>query len=50
MLGPLDRYSRDSTPLQFTIKPLRDFVDTKHFIIQINEEFDFPMLVEPLED
>ncbi len=50
MLEPLDRYSRDSTLFQFTSKRLRDFIDPKHLLIQIDERFDFRKLVEPLED
>ena len=50
MLGPLDRYSRDSTLFQFTNKRLRDFIDPKHLFVQIDERFDFQKLVEPLED
>ena len=29
---------------------LRDFIDPKHLLIQIDEQFDFSGLVEPLED
>ena len=50
MLDPLDRHCRDSTLFQFTSKRLRDFIDPKHLLIQIDERFDFPKLVEPLED
>ena len=50
MLEPLDRFSRDSTLFQFTNRRLRDFIDPKHLLIQIDEEFDFQKLVEPLED
>ena len=50
MLEPLDRFSRDSTLFQFTSKRLREFIDPKHLLIQIDELFDFPKLVEPLED
>ena len=50
MLEPLDRFSRDSTLFQFTSRRLRDFIDPKHLLIQIDEEFDFQKLVEPLED
>ena len=50
MLEPLDRFSRDSTLFQFTSRRLRDFIDPKHLLIQIDEEFDFAKLVEPLED
>ena len=50
MLDPLDRHSRDSTLFQFTTKRLRDFIDPKHLLIQIDEQFDFAKLVEPLED
>ena len=50
MLDPLDRHSRDSTLFQFTTKRLRDFIDPNHLLIQIDEQFDFPKLVEPLED
>ena len=50
MLDPLDRFSRDSTLFQFTNKRLRDFIDPNHLLIQIDEQFDFPKLVEPLEE
>ena len=50
MLESLDRFSRDSTLFQFTSKLLRDFIDPKHLLIQIDERFDFAELVEPLED
>ncbi len=50
MLDPLDRHSRDSTLFQFTTKRLRDFIDPNHLLIQIDEQFDFQKLVEPLED
>ena len=50
MLESLDRHSRDSTLFQFTTKRLRDFLDPKHLLIQIDEQFDFARLVEPLED
>ena len=50
MLEQLDRHSRDSTLFQFTTKRLRDFIDPKHLLIQIDERFDFQKLVEPLED
>ena len=50
MLDPLDRHSRDSTLFQFTTKRLRDFIDPNHILIQLDEQFDFPKLVEPLED
>ena len=50
MLDPLDRHRRDSTLFQFTTKRLRDFIDPKHLLIQIDEEFDFANLVKPLED
>ena len=49
MLDPLDRHSRDSTLFQFTTKRMRDFIDPKHLLIQIDEQFDFQKLVEPLE-
>ena len=41
MLEPLDRCRRDSTLLQFTTKQLRDFIDHKHLLIQIDERLDF---------
>ena len=50
MLDPLDRHSRDSTLFQFTSKRLRDFIDPKHMLIQIDERFDSQKLVESLED
>lgn len=50
MLDPLDRHSRDSTLFQFTIRRLRVFIDPKHLLIQIDKQFDFQKLVEPLED
>ena len=50
MLDALDRFSRDSTLFQFTNKRLRDFIDPKHLLIQIDEQFDFPKIVEPLEE
>ena len=50
MLDPLDRHGRDSTLFQFTTKRLRDFIDPNHLLIQIDEQFDFQKLVEPLED
>ena len=50
MLDALDRHSRDSTLFQFTTKRLRDFIDPNHLLIQIDEQFDFQELVEPLED
>ena len=50
MLDALDRFSRDSTLFQFTNRRLRDFIDPKHLLIQIDEQFDFPKLVEPLEE
>ena len=50
MLDPLDRHSRDSTLFQFTTKRMRDFIDPKHLLIHIDEQFDFQKLVEPLED
>ena len=50
MLKPLDRFSRDSTLFQFTNRRLRDFIDPKHLLIQIDEQFDFAKLVEPLQD
>ena len=46
MLDSLDRHSRDSTLFQFTTKRLRDFIDPKHLLIQIDEQFDFQKLVE----
>ena len=49
MLDPLDRHSRDSTLFQFTTKRMRDFIDPKHLLIQIEEQFDFQKLVEPVE-
>ena len=49
MLDSLDRHSRDSTLFQFTTKRLRDFIDPNHLLIQIDEQFDFQKLVEPLE-
>lgn len=50
MLEPLDCYRRDSTLFQFTTKRLRDFIDPDHLLVNIDEKFDFPKLVEPLED
>ena len=50
MLDPLDRHSRGSTPFEFATKRMRDFIDPKHLLIQIDEQFDFLKLVEPLED
>ena len=50
MLDALDRSSRDSTLFQFTNRRLLDFIDPKHLLIQIDEQFDFPKLVEPLEE
>ena len=50
MLDTLHRFSRDSSLFQFTTKRLRDFIDPKHLLIQIDERFDFPKLVEPLEE
>ena len=47
MLDTLDRYSRESTLFQFTTKRLSDFIDPNHLIIQIDEQLDFPKLVEP---
>ena len=44
MLEPLDRFSRDSTLFQFTSRRLRDFIDQKHLLIQIDEQFDFQKL------
>ena len=49
MLDPLDRHSRDSTLFQFTNKHLRDFIDPKHLLVQIDERFDFQKLVERLK-
>ena len=49
MLDPLDRHSRDSTLFQFTTKRMRDFIDPKHLLIQIDEQFDFQWLDELLE-
>ena len=50
MLDPLNRHSRDSTLFQFTTKHHRDFIDPDHLLIQIDEQFDFQKLVEPLEE
>ena len=50
MLDPLDRHSRDSALFQFTTKRLKDFIDPNHLLIEIDEQFDFQKLVEPLED
>ena len=50
MLDPLDRHSRDSRLFQFTKKRLRDFINPNHLLIQIDEQFDFQKLVEPIED
>ena len=50
MLDALDRHSRDSTLFQFTTRRLRDFIDPNHLLIQIDDQFDFQKLVEPLED
>ena len=50
MIDPLDRCSRDSSLCQFTTKRLKDFIDPRHLLIQIDEEFDLAKLVEPLED
>ena len=41
MFDPLNRHSRDSTLFQFTTKGMRDFVDPKYLLIQINEQLDF---------
>ena len=49
MLDPLDRHSRDSTLFQFTTNCLRDCIDCKRLLIQIDERIDFARLVEPLE-
>ena len=50
MLKPLDRHRRDSTLFQFTTRRLRDFADPDYLLIRIDEQFDFAMLVAPLED
>ena len=50
MLGPLDRRSRDSTLFQFTTQTIRDFIDPNHLLIQVDEYFDLPKLVESIED
>ena len=39
-----------NTLFQFTTKCLRDFIDPRHLVIQIDEQSDFAKLVEPLED
>ena len=49
-LQPLDRFSGDSTLFQFTNRGLRDFIDPKHLLIQIDEQFDFLKFAEPVED
>ena len=49
MLEPLDRCRRDSTLFQFTTKQLRDFIDSNHLLIQIEEQLHFAKLVAPLE-
>ena len=48
MLGPLNRYSRDSTLCQFTTKRLRNLIDPKQLSIQIDGQFDYQKFVEPL--
>ena len=48
MIEPLDRLCRDSALFQFTAKRLKDFIDPKHLMIQIDERFDFAKLVKPL--
>ena len=45
MLDPLDRHSRDSTLFQFTTKRMRDFIDPKHLLIQIDEQFGVDPIV-----
>ena len=50
MLDQLDSNSRDSRLFQFTTEWMCDFIDPKHLLIQIDEQFDFQKLVEPLED
>ena len=45
MIEPLDCSSRDSTLFQFTNKRLRDFIDPKHLLIQVDAQFDFTKLV-----
>ena len=37
MLGPLERYSRESALFQFTTKRLSDFIAPNHLLIQIDE-------------
>ena len=50
MLESLDRCRRDSTLFQFTSRPLRDFTDPNHLLIQIDEQLDFAKLAAPLEE
>lgn len=50
MLESLDRCRRDSTLFQFTSRPLRDFTDPNHLLIQIDEQLDFARLAAPLEE
>ena len=50
MLEPLDRLRRDPTLLQFTAKQLRDIIDPKRAVIQIDEQLDFAKLTAPLEE
>ena len=46
----LDRHSRGSTPFEFATKRMRDFIDPKHLLIQIDKQFDFLKFVEPFKD
>ena len=50
MIEPLDRSRGDSTLFQFPTKQLRDFIDSNHLLIRIDERLDFAKLVAPLAD
>ena len=50
MIEPLDRFRRDYTLFQFTTRRLRNFIDSNHLLVRIDEQLDFAKLVAPLED
>ena len=50
MLRPSDQRWRDSTLVQFTTRPQRDFITPGYLLVQIQAQFDFSKLVALLED
>ena len=50
MLKALDRQRRYSTLFRFTTCRQKDFIDSHHLLIHIDEQFEFARLVTPLAD